>query len=152
MQYSGVMSRRDWRWKWVTKKSTGSFTLGAISQGAVMICHQKWFHHPFYCASSCYRPKSYNQTTRESLISPGKLPVTIVMPSVISSAIFDAPTPCCGVTCHCRIAPTSTKYNFTLGAILRQGVMAILMLLWVAWKSTSFTLYRRIMAWYHRVS
>ena len=27
---SSVYTRRDGRWKWVTKKSTGSFTLGAI--------------------------------------------------------------------------------------------------------------------------
>ena len=28
------MSRRDWRWKWVTKKPTGSFTPGAIWRDA----------------------------------------------------------------------------------------------------------------------
>ena len=66
------------------KNSTRLFTPGAIwfdVVGVIMTRSQKWplQLHPFYRVRQ-YRPTSYNQTTRGSLISPRKLPAIIVIP------------------------------------------------------------------------
>ena len=77
----GAMSRRNWRWNWViTRKSTGPFTLGAMWRditGPHNDAPPKMVPASIYRASSAIPP----QTTRGSLISPGKLPATNVMPS-----------------------------------------------------------------------
>ena len=102
------MSRRDGRWKWVTKKSTGSFTLGAMSWGIIMTRRQKCLLDPVYRTAQRHRPKSYRAghwyrqgNSQQQLLYHGD-----IAPSVNSAAIFDAPTPCCGVNYRCRAAPS----------------------------------------------
>ena len=96
----GAISRPDWRWKWVTKKLTGSLTPRSISQGVIMTHRPKWLLHPFHRAAQRHRPKSYRAghwyrqwNSQQQLLYHGD-----IAPYVNSATIFDAPTPCCGVT------------------------------------------------------
>ena len=106
----GAISRRNGCWKWVTKKLRGSFTLCAMSWGVIMNRRQKCLLHPFYHAAQRHRPKSYraghwyrqgNSHSQQQLLYNSD-----IAPSVNSAAIFDAPTPCCGINYRCRATPS----------------------------------------------
>ena len=79
-----------------------------MSQGVIMTRRQKCLLHPFYRAAQRHSPKSYSAghwycqgNSQQQLLYHGD-----IAPSVNSAAIFDAPTPCCGVNYRCRAMPS----------------------------------------------
>ena len=72
--------------------------------------------------SAWHRPKSYNQTTRGRWYRQGNSLRYIllchgdIVPSVNISAIFDTPTPCCGINYLCR--PSRPDIGKTFGPLL----------------------------------
>ena len=79
-----------------------------MSRGVTMTHRQKCLLHSFYLAAQRHRPKSYRAghwyrqgNSQQQLFYHGD-----ITPSVSSAAIFDAPTPCCGVNYRCRATPS----------------------------------------------
>ena len=90
------------------RNEQGRFTLGAMSRGVIMTRRQKCLLHPFYRAAQRHGPKSYRAghwyrqgNSQQQLLYHGD-----ITPSVNGAAIFDAPTPCCGVNYRCRAVPS----------------------------------------------
>ena len=119
-----LYSRRDivvqWRGRIDAENGLQRNELGCVHYAryggmlwGIMTHRQKWLLHPLSPACDITRSPQI-QTTRGSLIWRGKLPAIQqllyhgnILPSVNSSAIFDAPISCCGVSYHRCIVPSA---------------------------------------------